>query len=200
MTMDTMFEAAVTSTGPAYLDAEQRLRDAEAAAVPVLEKNLHRSDPIARLVARVILDWLQGSATNFQDALDYLDYLPERIAHTPMGDPRPDGVAGYLSDTFEARVVELLALRLVKGIDWPQWRVYGVLFYLKEQARPSTTEALLRFTVETQNDDARSDALDAIRASHDRGLKSKIAAERIRALALKLPFPPSLADLDAQTP
>jgi hypothetical protein len=200
MTMDTMFETAVTSTGQAYLEAEKKLRDAGASAEPVLQKNLHRTDPIARLVARVILDWLQGSATDFQDALDYLDYLPERIAHTPMGDPSPVGIQGTLSDRFEARLVDLLGLRLVKGTDWPQWRVGGVILYLQEQARPSSTEPLLRFVVETRNDEWRRFALDAARASHDPDLKAKIAAERIRALALKLPFPPSLADLDARTP
>ncbi len=193
--MDPVFEEAVNSSGPGYEEAERKLRDARAGALPTLRRNLHHSDPVARLIARVILDWFEGSAQDYQAALDYLDYVPRRLARTPIGNPSPLGVAAYLTQHFGARVVDLLAVRLVKGTDWPHWRVMAVLFYLRDHARPSITEVLLRFAAGTQNDEWRGAAIDAIRAAQDPDLRAKIEAERVYQAALGRGLHPTIVGL-----
>ncbi len=195
VTTQALFDSAVQSYGPAYVEAERKLRAGGTATEVVLRANLHHADPVARKIARVALDWLEGSAADYQAALDYLDSLPALDALTAAGVPSPLGAAGYLSMHFGAKVVDLLAVRVLKGNDWPHWRVAGVLFYLKEQARPSATEPLLRFAVETKNDEWRGWAIEAIAASKDPDLKNRLDAERRRTQALALPFPAALAAL-----
>lgn len=193
--MQAIFDAAVQSHGQAYLDADRKLRAGGIPAEMVLRNNLHHADPVARMLARTTLDWVEGSAKDYQDTLDYLDYLPNRLARTPITVPPPSGVAAYLTLHFEGRVADFLSVRLVKGTDWEYWRVAGVLFYLKEQARPSTTEPLLRFAVETKDDELRGWAIEAITASNDPDLKAKLDVERRRTQALAIPFPAALAAL-----
>lgn len=200
MVMEALFDTAVKSSGQAYLDADRKLRDAGPAAVPTLRAHLQDPDPIARLVARTTLDWSEGSAADYQAVLDYLEYLPNRISRTPITRPSPLGIAGYLSLHFGAKAVDLLAARVVKGTDLPHWRVMGMIFYLKEQARPSATEALLRFAAETANDDWRSAAVEAIRAAHDPDLGAKITAERQYQAALGKSLPAALEALAAPHP
>lgn len=196
MVMQALFDTAVQSHGQAYLDADRKLRAGGIAAEMVLRANLHHADPVARMLARTTLDWFEGSAKDYQDTLDYLDYLPARLSRTPITVPWPDGVGAYLTQHFEGRVADFLAVRLVKGTDWEEWRVAGVLYYyLKEQARPSTTEPVLRFAVETKNDEWRGWAIETIQASKDPDLKNKLDVERRRTQALAIPFPAALAAL-----
>ncbi len=198
--MDARFESAVASTGQAYLEADRRLREGGEQAVLTLRENLARPDPVARLLARTTLDWLEGSGPDYQAVLDYLEYIGKLMATTPVGTPPPLGVAGHLSDTFGARAVDLLALRLVKCTDWPNWKVVSAIFYLKEQARTSATEALLRFAAETGRDDWRDFAVEAIEATRDPNLATKIAFERQYQASRGKQLPPALEALGAPRP
>ena len=128
--METVFEKAVMSYGRDYLDAEQTLRDGGPAALSVLQENLQHIDPVARLMVSCLLRWMEGRAPEFQAALDYLDYIPKKLAQTPVGAPRAVGVANDLSERFGAAAVDIVALRLAKDSDWPRWKVLGVVFYL----------------------------------------------------------------------
>ena len=179
--MDVLFEQAVISKGADYLAAEQGLRTQPGAAEPVLRRNLANPDGMARMLAEVLLAWTGNMAREYQQTLDYLDYLPARLARTPISSPSPTGIAGYLNKHFDGRVAEFLALRLLKSPDWPRWRVLGVLFYLKDQKLPSTTAALIRYAAETANQEFAASAVEAIRSIPDPDLRKKIAAERRRA-------------------
>jgi len=194
------FDEALASTGQAYLDAERRLRDDGAAAEPVLRRNLTHPDPIGRLLARTLLAWLGASGAEYQAALDYLDSLPARIAHTPITTPSPLGAASYLTLHFEGRVADALALRLVKAADWPHWKAMAVLFYLKDHASPALTEPLLRFAADTADERWRAAAIDAARAGRDPALAAKIEAERLRLQAQKRLLPEALAALAREQP
>lgn len=198
--MDALFESVVASSGAAYVEADRKLRDSGALAEPTLRKNLHNPDPIARLLARTTLDWLEGSAQDYQAVLDYLEYIPNRLSRTPVGNPPPLLVASYLSLQFGARAVDFLAARLVKGTDWPHWKVVGVIFYLEKQARPSATEALLRFAAETPSTEWRGFAIEAIGAAHDPDIKDKIALERQYQASRGKQLPPALESLAAPRP
>lgn len=184
--MDTLFQKAIESRGKDYLDAEYLLRQGGSAAVNTLYQNRNHPDPIARLIVESLLLWLQGKASEHQAALDYLDYIPKRLAKTPVGSPPPLGVSNELRDRFGDRVANFLALRLVKQDDWLRWRVISILFYLSEQKLPSTTYALIRFAVETPNEEARNYAIEAIKAIGDKDLKAKLSFERSRLQGLGL--------------
>jgi hypothetical protein len=194
--MDAIFEKAILSTGREYLAAEQQLMQGGTYAAETLSKNLQHPDPLARLTAKVLLEWMEGKAPEYQAALEYLDYIPKRLAETPAGAPRPIGVANDLNERFGGRVAEFLALRLFKEADWPRWKILGVLFYLKEQHMVSTTEALIRFASDTQNDEWRKIAIEAINAAHDPDLQNKLAAERQRIEPEKRTLPAALTTLE----
>lgn len=194
--MDQIFQQAVVEYGPRYLQAEDQLRHGGTAAVDVVRRNLAHTDPIARLIAKCVLDWLEGRGQPYQAALDYLDRLPERMAQTAARVPSPTGVAGYLNLHFGSQVADVLAMRLVKGSDWPHWRVAGVLFHLRDQKVFSTTSAIIRFAAETTNDAWMDLALEALTAIADPELAEKVAAERQRLAVLNKPMPPRLAALE----
>lgn len=195
--MDTQFEAVVVSTGQTYLSAERELLKGGQPALATLHRNLRHSDPMTQFIANTLLNWMQGGGQEIEAALSYLDNLPKRLAPTPIPTPSPLGVASFLEKHFGPRVTDALALRLVKQTDWPHWRVMGVLFYLMNQRVASTTPALVRFAAETENEEWRKAAIDALKAITDPNLRDKIAAERQRFLRLSKEFPTELADLEA---
>jgi hypothetical protein len=195
-TMDTLFAEAIAGRGKDYLKAEKALRDGGLAAVPALRRGLNHADPMGQFLASCLLDWVEGRAPENQEALDYLETLPAKVARTQVKIPSPQGAASYLSLHFGPRVANILALRLVKGIDWPHWRIMGVLFYLREQKQPSTTTAVLRFASEIQNREWRDAAIDTIKALNDPQLRAKVAAERLRFQAQMKILPTAIADLE----
>lgn len=193
--METLFEEARVNSGDAYLTAERKLREAGPAAIPTLRANFQHSDYVARLIAKCLLDAIEGRSAECKAALDYLDFIPKRLAKTPVGSPPPVGVAAELTDRFGARVAECLALRLVKSPDWPSWKSEGVLLYLSEHKVPSTIAPLIRFAVETPREPWRKIATEAIKAANDPDRTSKIAAERHLAEQQNKDFPKALSDL-----
>ena len=178
--MDDTFALAVLSHGQDYVRAEKTLRDGGGSAKATLQKNLVNPDPLARLIAQVLLEWMEGTKPEDQKALDYLDGLPKRLASTPLTMPPPDGVAAELKNRFGGRVAEFLAVRLVKGTDWPRWRSLAVILYLQSQYLPSTTAPLIRFASDTKDDSLRNAAVEVIKNAHDPELGAKITAEKLR--------------------
>ena len=193
--MNEVFSTAIESKGETYLGAEEQLRQGGASAISVLSQNRSHKDPIAQLIAETLMAWIQGNAPEYQAALDYLDYIPKRVASTPIKVPRPIGVANDLNERFDHRAADFLALRLVKEEEWPRWCVIGVLFYLKEQKLSSTTSALLRFVIETRSDEARGYAIEAIQAINDPDLQVKISIEKERLDSLRKSLPSELESL-----
>ena len=194
-TIDVVFEKALSSYGKDYLEAEQKLRDGGEQAITVLRKNLQHADPVAQLIAKTLLNWIEGKAPENQKALDYLEYYPNRIARTPITEPSPTGIARYFNIEFGSKVNDILAVRLVKGTDWPHWKVSSVLFYLKEQKLSSTTSALIRFAAETNVQKWRGYAIEAIKATKDPDLRKKVRFEQKRMKESKMEFPKELQDL-----
>jgi hypothetical protein len=194
--MDPLFEKAVVSSGAEYLQAEEALRHRGPGAEAVLRDNLQNPDPVARLIADVVLGWSGARASEYEDVLAFLDAIPGRLSRTPISVPSPTGVAGTLTQNYGDRVAGLLMLRLLKRPDWPRWRALAVLFYLEEQKLPALTAALIRFVVEIDNPEWSEAALQVLRATDDPGLRAKIAAERERARLLEKPFPTALVDLE----
>ena len=109
------------SKGEIYLNSEKQLRQGGTSAISVLTQNRNHEDPIAQLIAETLIVWIQGNAPEYQAALDYLDYIPKRVAQTPIRVPRPIGVSNDLNERFGNRVADFLALRLVKEEEWPRW-------------------------------------------------------------------------------
>jgi len=189
-TMDKLVDIALYKTGREYFDAERAVRLASPSLL--ISDSSRNTDPLSALVLDVLRQWRQSEAEEFDRALEYLDTLPAQIAKTPIVTPSPSGIAGYLSLHYRWRVADLLAVHLIKQTDWPQWRVSGVLLYLREQARPSTTAALIRFTCENHDEKWTAVAIEAIRASQDPDLSAKLYSEQHRAKSEKIPFPETL--------
>lgn len=178
--MDETFALAVLSNGQDYVRAEKTLRDGGDSAKATLQKNLVNPDPIARLIAQVLLEWMGGAKPEDQKALDYLDGLPKRLASTPLTMPPPDGVAAELKNRFGGSVADLLAMRLVKGTDWPRWRSLAVIQYLQNEDLPSTTAPLIRFAADTKDDSLRNAAVAVLKNANDPELRAKINVEKLR--------------------
>ena len=200
-TMDEIFRRAVQQAGQDYVDAERELLQGGAAAVVTLRAQLTGNrDPLARLVAECVLDQIEGRKPEYAEAMAYIDGLPLKLARTPITSPSPTGIASYLTKHYGDRVAPYLALRLVKGTDWPRWKVNGVLFYLRDQRVPATSFPLLRFAVETGVDEWRGTAVEALRNIEDPGLRAKIEAERQRLQRERRTLPEPIAELEASAP
>ncbi|WIG93441.1 hypothetical protein [Myxococcus sp. SDU36] len=191
-----LFNEALSTQDDAYLNAEAQLRRRGAAAVAELRRHLADPAPLPRLLARTLIAWVEGKAPDNDKALAYLEALPRQIAKTPVLAPSPSGISSYLGRHFQDRVVEVLALRLVKVPSLPRWYALGVIFYLGQQRKASVTEALLRFAIETRIPESRRHAADALRAIGDPELPRKLAAERARIAAHAEPLP---AEVEATT-
>lgn len=193
--MADIFQHAVGDSGKAYLDAEALLITDGATSVPVLKANLGNPDVVARLVSRTLLAWIGGQGPRFRAALDYLEGLPKRLERTPVGNPPVRGVVAYLHQNFGAELVDLLALRLLKEPDWPDWKRNSALLYLRNHASASLTEPLIRFASLTTNEQARDLAFDAIVAANDKDLQAKLRAEDVWLRTQKRALPPKLGAL-----
>jgi hypothetical protein len=149
MQHEEMFQKAIESVGSDYLDAETKLREAGAAAAPLIDDRSKRPDATGQLLAEVLRQSLEPEgAARHRAALEYLDGVGPYFAPTPLGKPPPVGVANYLHKHFEDAVGELLTLRLIKAQDWPRWREMGVLLYLERcpgARHPLIALPLIRF-------------------------------------------------------
>ena len=195
VTAEQLFAMADAAKGPSYLEAERQLLDMGPHALPTLKGHSNDTDLVTRHMAQCLAGWIEEKPKEYDDALAYLSGLPERFRRTPLTAPPPTGVANYLEREYGGGVADLLALRLVKATDWPQWQVLGVVFYLEVQKAPTTIGPLIRFAVETSNDKWRDAASDAIRAAEDPKLPQKLEAERQRAKESGKAFPVALDGL-----
>jgi len=197
--MNRNFDLALDASGQAYLNLELELRQQvqvdSSLAQALREADTSHADLVARVLARVILDWSGPKAADFKAALDYLDYAPIRLKKTAAGFPSPMGIESYLTLHFADRVAELLAVRLVKEEGWPRWKVVGILFYLQAHKLTSTTSLVLRFAIETADAEWRTFALEAVREIHDPDLGAKLALEIARARRLKRAVPAEVKKL-----
>jgi hypothetical protein len=192
--MNTTFELAVEKTGPEYLALESDLRRTlRPGSVELESVRKDTRDPIAHLLAMVLVDWAGPKAADFNAALEYLDRIPRK--GSIIQNPPPVGVEGYLTREFANRVANLLALRLVKQPDWPGWKAVSVVLYLKTHKMPSTTAALIRYAITTTHEEGRKLAIEAIQAIKDPDLSAKLGFELARAQALGLTVPPDVRAL-----
>ena len=192
MSFSSDFNQALVAQGVQYLALEDKLRD-EIAPDPAKAAqelaHVAKAEPIADLMATVLLGWVGKDKGDFVQALDYLEKIGPKLKRSAVGYPPPLGVAGRLADTYSDRVADLLALRLVKQEDWPHWRVEGVLLYLQECKKATTTSALLRFAMEARLTVWRHDALETVRAIGDPDLAAKLTYEKARQRTLGRPIP-----------
>jgi len=197
MNANQLFETALAAEGHAYLEAEAQLQQSPGAATE-LRTRQQSTNHFERAFATVILDWIEGRSQDNEAALAYFPAIAEEKKMTPAVLPRPAIVARDLSFRFKERVASFLAIRLVKETDWPQWRVSGVVLYLTDQKQPATTAALIRFASDERREAWHQMAITAIKAINDPALPDKIKFERLRAEAMKKPFPRTLAELEVQ--
>lgn len=192
MTMQREFEKLLVISGEEYQQNETQFRQGGAAAVAELNTRLNDSDTFTRLYAKTLLNWIQGHSPNNDAAIQYFETLPAALERTPIPSPSPLGAASYLSMHYQSTVIDLMSIHLIKRPDFPYWRTAAILFYLEEQKRPEVIDLLLRFVSETSNNELKDFALNAIDASQDPQLDTKILAEEARLKSKKLKLPEEL--------
>lgn len=173
------FQAALDSEGDEYLEAEGTLRSS-ASARATLEPALYDQDPIARLMAQVLLEASEAEAPELDAADRYLAVAERWFADTIVGTPPVRGVVDNLSAQFGGALAGYLALRLVKVPTAPTWRQQATLAYLERHPIPAATDALLRYATTTPVPELQTTAARVLRSARDPALPSKVAAEKER--------------------
>jgi hypothetical protein len=201
-TMEALFNKAVISSGSNFVECERQLLAADDSVLATMQTNLRNSDPIARLLAQVLLDGKKGRTNDYNKAAEYLEWLMKRAPVSEGGPPSPPMLAHSLAKAFDGRVADFLALRLVKEEkeNLPGWLRTGTLLYLQQQKSPATTAALLRFALETDDEHLRDSAIEAIKGIRDPELPKKLEAEREYAKKQHLQLPSVLETLQNRQP
>jgi hypothetical protein len=190
---DALFERALVSEDEAYRQAEGRLR--EVADTAALERQLSHPDPVGRLIAAVVLESAGATGDDFTKATEYLDRAERRFAETVAGTPPVRGIVDNLSRTFDGRLADFLALRLVKESEPPPWRALVTLAYLERHPSPTANDAVIRFAARTEAPELQQVAAQVLAKSGDPDLAQKLAAERERLAPAGRALPPALATL-----
>jgi hypothetical protein len=180
------FEAAVEAEETEYVEAEGALRDAvraEPEQRAAVAARLDDPDPMARLVASVVLSDADLDESQAAQVEAYLVRVQRSYARTPAGVPPVPAVVAELTARFGSQLGELLALRLAKGTGTPPWREAVSLAYLTRHPTPAATEALLRYAARTAEPRLQTAAAQAVVASRDPNLRRKLAAETSRLAA-----------------
>jgi hypothetical protein len=180
------FEEALLAEGARYLELERELRRAGPAAVAPFVADAR---PLAALLARVLVAWPAGK---HDDALAYIEGRGARAAAGPTGTPDPEGVAKNLDRYFGGDVRELIALRVMKETDAPQWRVMSMLVYLRLHPTFEASEPVLRLLTRSEDPFWRDQAVRTLRAIGDPRLPDKAREERARLRASARSWPPEL--------
>jgi hypothetical protein len=192
-----VFRAAVEGEGDEYLAAESALL-ASGSVDQILRPALQDEDPVARLVAQVVLDAAESETQPLEGAEQYLAAAERWFAPTILGTPPVRGVVSNLTATFGGRLGEYLAVRLVKVPSAPAWRQQVALGYLHDHPTPSATDALLRYaSAATTAPGLQAVAARVLAASGDDRLAAKVAAERDRLASAGLTLPEPVAALIA---
>jgi HEAT repeat protein len=194
MSHDPRFRRALVTEDEAYLMAERELRESPERAEMATEA-LEHPDPVARLMADVVLEWAEAEDHPFSAALRDLDDAEQRFAGTVVHTPPVRAMVGDLSDRYGGRLAELLALRLVKQPEQASWRVLVTLGYLDRHKTPAVTEALIRFAATSPHAKLQQTTARVIAGLGDPDLPRKLAAERDRLARQGAAIPPALAAL-----
>lgn len=201
--LDPLFRKALSSSGPAYVQAEQSLRSTTLAAgdraTASLAKLRHQGDPMIQLLAEVLHQQIAGREDEQQKALEDLEetYL-DAMRSWPPTPPDPAATMGGFRADVADRAVEVFALRLSKRPDLSAWWQTVVLLYLDEYSagHPLITVPLARFAAQTSDAKLRELAIKGLAKQTDAELLGPLQAERARALAAKEPWPSELLALE----
>jgi hypothetical protein len=195
MTPDKAFDQALRRFDDEYREAEAALRAGGAEAQAVLRARTQEPNGVTRLLARTLLAWSEGRAPDNDEALAGLDEQEKEMLDSPARTPSPSGIAYFLKNRFGASVVDVLALRLLKELDWPRWKILGVLMYLEEHDPATVGTALVRFVTITRDADGRQLALNILGALPAAERAAWVREEEAWAASRHDRLPPRLVQL-----
>lgn len=193
--MEAVFTTALERRGRAYLEAEEELRAGGAPAIATLQRHLADKDGLSQLIARVILAWATGKAPSYPKAVEKLDAMAAESRQTPAGAPSPTGVAHALTKSFGDSVVEVLAVRLLKAVDWPRWKTLGVLLYLQAHPAEPVAPALVSFVVHEPEKEALGLALKILAKLPDPVRRDLLHQEKARLQDMRRTMPEAVERL-----
>lgn len=191
---EALLARAVDAENEGYLRAEAALRRTPQAA-PALQAGLAHDDPIARLLAQVLLDAAESESDDLDTADRYLEVSARWFARTVAGSPPIRGVVDNLTARYGDRLAGYLAVRLAKVPAAPAWRAQVALAYLERHPTPTVTDALLRFASQTSEPALQEAAARVAAGAGDVALAAKVAAERDRLARAGRSLPGALAAL-----
>jgi hypothetical protein len=192
------FDTAVDAEEAGYVEAEAALREAvraEPEQRAAVAARLDDPDPMARLVASVVLSDADLDESQAAQVEAYLVEVERSYARTPALTPPIPAVVAELTARFGTQLGELLALRLAKGASTPPWREAVALGYLTRHPTPAATEALLRYAARATEPRLQTAAAQAVAASRDPDLRSKLAAETSRLAASGQALPATVTSM-----
>jgi hypothetical protein len=193
--IEATFARALATTDEAYFRMEEQLIDGAAEAEETIRGHLDDPDPMARLLAEVVLEATADNGQAIEKATRFLAFAERRAARSILRKPPAAGVAGTLTKAFGSRLAEFLALRLVQETQAPGWRVMTALAYLNEHRTPAATSALIRFAARTRQPQHQRAAIAVLRNIGDPELPAKLAAERRTLQQQGVTLPAALASL-----
>jgi len=162
-----LFEECIRQHDMAYLQAEERLVAQGNDALPLLQAQQNsNSDPFVKLLATVLIRWIQGDGSMFQEALEYIDAHELTNERTQLVSPRSDSIAEGLLNRYGKKVAAFLAVRLAKEPEWPHWKVAAVMLYLSYAKEPEVEPAIARFEAENEKPE-HTHLIALARESHD---------------------------------
>lgn len=144
--LNTLFQQAVDGYAKAFLDAESAIyAQGDTAATFLATKAADQTQPpFVRFVAATLADGVKGTTKVYQSAMGRLDDRMKNLSRTPVAHPRPESVAALFSAHGET-LTDMVALHLVKEVQWPNWLSLAAIIHLGHYAGPSVLPAFDQF-------------------------------------------------------
>jgi len=144
--MKTLFQQAVDGYGKAYLDTESAIIAQGETATKFLAGKLSDSSlpPFTVFIATTLADSIENTGEVLKTANMAITEKVDRAARSPLGNPRPDAIAGVWA-AFGDKLTNIVALHLVKNLQWPHWKSLAAIIYLGYYADASVLPALDQF-------------------------------------------------------
>ena len=144
--LNTLFQQAVSGYDETFLNAESAIYAQSEAAGQFFSNKLAEKDlpPFTVFTATALAEGIGGKAKLFQNAMADMANYEAFAAKTPLGTPPSDTAAGTIV-AYSTELSDLVALHMVKELQWPYWKTLAAIIYLGYYADASALPALDQF-------------------------------------------------------
>lgn len=158
---------ALFAKGQPFLDAEARLIATGQEALPFLQERARETQPLVKLLAEVLIQRINANEV-YRACLEMIAQAERDTAHTVVGNPPPEWLAGKLATDFGHGPIPLLSVYLWKLAPiWANWKTMGVILYFGKLRNTTPAEALIDVIVTTPIEHYRKFAAESLVAIAD---------------------------------